>query len=471
MNLRSLRVRLCLWYVLLSMISMTALGGFSYVYLAHALASSRQATMERRKVRLLRFLEVERTMDPRGSLNEELSHFMQANPDTDRLEVDDVHGAMLYAGQQAKDPIAWIGGDCMQPCFRILTSGHHSYRSLQQTLPIHGRPYRVTMAGMIDEHYDILRMVQTSFLIFLPMMFLGSIGGGFMLSQRALEPVDLIMRSAHLISLRRLDHRLPVPRTGDELQRLAETWNDLLERLEIAVTNLKQFTGDISHDLRTSITVMLSTSQLALRRERSQESYRESLETIRSECESTAALLDDLLVASNAEGATKTIDRKPVDLGALVLESCGHVRARAEMKQQSLMMEVEGVTWINGDLSLLRRMISILLDNALKYTGEGGTIVARVWSTDRRVSLEVKDTGVGIAHHEVSKIFNRSYRADASRSRDEGGSGLGLAIAKWIAEAHSTEIRVVSAVKGGSAFSVEFSRVEIRSFSADSGLA
>jgi two-component system heavy metal sensor histidine kinase CusS len=222
---------------------MGALGTFSYIYLVHALASSRQATMERRKLRLLRFLEMERAMNPQVRFADELGHFMQANPDTDRLEVSDVHGVAVYPEHAAQPPILWAGGECKEPCFRILKIGDHSYRSLQQTMSIHGRPYRVTMAGMMDEHYDILRMVETSFLIFLPMMLLASIGGGFMLSHRALEPVDRITRSAHLISLRDLHHRLPVPRTGDELQRLAETWNDLLARLEVAVTNRSSLRG------------------------------------------------------------------------------------------------------------------------------------------------------------------------------------------------------------------------------------
>jgi heavy metal sensor kinase len=457
-NFHSLRVRLCLWYVFLSMVSMVALGGFSYVYLLHALASSRQSTMERRETRLVRYLESEPS--PRAPLRVEVNHFMQANSDTDILEVQDLRGKPIYPAVEKVPSIAWECPESAHPCFRVLEVGAHRYRAMQQTVSLHGQSYRLTMAGMVDEHYDILRMVETSYLIFLPLMLIASIAGGFMLSHRALEPVARITRSAHLISIRDLNHRLPVPQTGDELQRLAETWNDLLERLEEAVTRLTQFTGDISHDLRTAITVMLSTSQLALKRERSSEEYRSSLATIHNECQETVTLLDDLLAASRSDIAQQRIDLRGCNLSAILVECCGQMRARAEMKQQRLELSPGGEVWIFGDLSLLRRLVTILLDNAMKYTGPHGTITASLVPAGRRVMLEIRDTGVGIPAEELPNIFRRFYRADASRNRDQGGSGLGLAIAKWICDAHRSEIQVTTNLNRGSNFSVTFDRVD-----------
>ena len=220
--------------------------------------------------------------------------------------------------------------------------------------------------------------------------------------------------------------------------------------------NLRQFTGDISHDLRTSITVMLSESQLALRRERSKEEYRESIETILSECQSTATLVDDLLAASRSDDPEQKIEWVAIDLAALVAESCNNLQARAEMKIQCLEVKTESAVWIAGDASLVRRLVNILLDNALKYTGEGGTITACVVRNQQHASLEIEDTGVGILPEEVPKIFNRFYRADVSRNRDQGGNGLGLAIAKWIAEAHHSTIVVTPNSRGGSVFTASF---------------
>jgi len=455
-NLRSLRVRLCIWYVFLSMISMTALGTFSYIYLLHALASSREQTMERREGRLLRFVQDEPVMDPHVRLSDQLHHFMLASPDTDILELSDLFGHPVYPGPQGVDAIAWRSDACVQPCFKVLQLGQHRFRTLQQIVNIRGQSYRLTMAGVVDEHYDILKMVETSYLIFLPLMLVASVAGGFMLSHRALEPVDRITRSAHLISIRDLSHRLPVPKTGDELQRFAEMWNQILERLEIAVKRLTQFTGDISHDLRTAITVMLSTSQLALRIERSKDQYRTSLETILTECQSTVTMLDDLMAASRSDIVEQKVERVPLDLAALVAESCEHARARAEMKQQQLKVELDEVAWLRGDSSLLRRLVSILLDNALKYTPAGGMVTVSLRRASQQLRLEVRDTGIGIPAEELPHIFDRFYRADTSRNRDQGGSGLGLAIAKWISEAHCAKIAVFSHPGDGSIFSISF---------------
>jgi heavy metal sensor kinase len=443
------------------MISMAALGTFSYFYLVHALASSRQETMQRREARLLRFIADEPHVNPNVSLEAELHHYMLVSPDTDILEVSDADGRPVYsAGAASPEPIAWTGTACKLPCFKVVEVQHHKLRVLEQVVLIYGKPYRITMAGVIDEHYDILHVVERSFLIFLPLMLLASVAGGFILSHRALEPVDRITRAAHLISIRDLNHRLPVPQTGDELQRLAETWNDLLERLEGAVKRLTQFTSDISHDLRTTVTVMLSTAQLALRRERTNQEYRQALETIIAECQSTSVLLDHLLAAARADMAEQKIEWAPVNLAELVYETCDHLRAQAEIKHQQLHVRVEYNAWIAGDQSLLRRLIGILMDNALKYTGEGGSISASLRRGGRRVLLEVSDTGIGIPPSEAPHIFNRFYRADASISREQGGSGLGLAIGKWIADAHHAEITLTSTGRGGSLFTVSFQPLE-----------
>jgi signal transduction histidine kinase len=170
-------------------------------------------------------------------------------------------------------------------------------------------------------------------------------------------------------------------------------------------------------------------------------------------------MLDDLLAASRSHMAEQKIERAPLDLAALVAESCDHVRARAEMKRQRLEVELEQVAWLRGDTSLLRRLLNILLDNALKYTPTNGMVRVSLCRVERRLLLEVRDTGIGIPATELPYIFDRFYRADTSRSREEGGNGLGLAIAKWISEAHRAQISVSSDLGSGSAFFVSFDDV------------
>ncbi|MCU1222765.1 MAG: integral rane sensor signal transduction histidine kinase [Edaphobacter sp.] len=460
-NLRSLRVRLCMWYVLLTMVSMSALGIFSHLYLTRALASSRQATMQRREDRLVRFMQEEQRINPQATMAESLQHFMLASPDTDVLQVATADGTQIYP-QPTESTIPWVGSGCTTPCFGIVKVGEHRLRTLQHTVTLHQREVRLQMAGQIDEHYDILRMVRNSYLIFLPLMLVVSLAGGFVLSHRALEPVDRITRAAHAISIRDLRHRLPVPETGDEIQRLAETWNDVLARLEKAIGHLTQFTSDISHDLRTTVTVMMSTAQLGLRRNRTNEEYCTALRTIALECQSTAVLLDDLLAAARVDMVQQNIDLKPVELSAVVEEVCDHLRACTEMKHQRFETSLAPETWVLGDFSMLRRLANILLDNAVKYTPDFGLISVSVFLQGDRVRLEVRDTGIGIAPSEVGRVFDRFYRADTSRNRDRGGSGLGLAIAKWVVEAHGADITVTSDLLSGSLFSACFPAYTLR---------
>jgi signal transduction histidine kinase len=334
--------------------------------------------------------------------------------------------------------------------------GTHRLRTLQHIVRLEGKTMHLTMAGIVDEHYDILKMVESSYLIFLPLMLLASIAGGFMLSHRALEPVDRITRAARTLGINDLHRRLPVPHTGDELQRLAETWNELLERLERAVKGLTQLTSDVSHDLRTTITVMLATAQLALSRERTNQQYREAMQTIMQECQSTTVLLNDLLAAARADAPEQNIELLPVPLNELVREVAASLKARAEMKQQDLYVFTDDELYVLGDASLLRRLITILLDNAIKYTGTSGRISMVARKHQQYTVLEVCDTGIGIAPEDITRIFDRFYRVDSTRSRNEGGHGLGLAIAKWIADVHDADIRIRPNERQGTVFEVRF---------------
>jgi heavy metal sensor kinase len=337
----------------------------------------------------------------------------------------------------------------------VQIGGHH-LRLIQQTIALRGVKVHVTLAGQIDEHYSILRMVRNSYLVCIPLLLTTSIIGGLLLANRTLEPIDRITRAAHTISIRDLRKRLPVPATGDEIQRLAVAWNELLGRLEGAVERLTQFTSDISHDLRTTLTVMLATAQVSVKRERTAKEYQQALQTIMLECEATTQLLDDLLAASRADLKPQSIQLSLVPLSEVVEEACSHLQARAEVKQQSLEIRVQPDRWIEGNLSLLRRLIAILIDNAIKYTPQQGEIFVSLYSEQENVTLEVTDNGIGIAPHDIEKIFDRFYRADVSRNRDGGGAGLGLAIAKWIAEVHHGGIWAVSDSKTGSSFRVTF---------------
>jgi heavy metal sensor kinase len=454
-TLRSLRIRLFLLYIVFALTSMICLGCFSYWYLGRALESSREHTMEAREARLIQFVDTWPKKDTSLNLAEKLHRLSLAIAVTDIIQVYELDGTPIYSSHGIPAfKVPWPNKPCIETCYGLVQQNGHTIRTLDHVVTLDGRKVRVSLSGKIDEHSEILLAVRNSYLLFCPLLLLASAAGGFVLSNRALEPVSRMTTEARKIGIQDLERRLPVPDTGDELQVLAETWNELLGRLETAVARLTQFTGDISHDLSTTITIMLTTASLALSRERSAREYQAALSTISAECEATSHLLENLLAVARADLIHQNIERKPVPISQIVFEMCQHFEARARLKNQTLTSNIAADTWMLGDLSLLRRMVTILLDNAIKYTPESGSILISLTTSGNLIQLAVRDTGIGIPAEALPKIFDRFYRIDQSRSEDEGSSGLGLSIAKWVVEAHQSAITVDSAPGKGSTFTV-----------------
>lgn len=437
------------------MLCTIALGAFSLFYLQRVLTSSREATLARRVGRLERFVDSASHVEPSLTLQDALQEFSVINPENDVFRVEDANMHPLISIGLTDRSMSWPNQNCNAPCFRLIQLHGSRMRLLQQIVTLRGQRMRLTLAGQVDEHYDILRMVRNSYLISIPILWTLSIAAGLLLAHRALMPVDRITRAAQTISIRDMRSRLPVPQTGDEIQRLAVAWNDLLERLDGAVSRLRQFTGDISHDLRTSLTVMSATTQVSLKKRRTTEEYEQALGIILQECQSTTQLLDDLLAASRTE-TQEQVAHVPIPISEMVEEACEQIRGRLEEKQLVIRPQIESDHWIYGDLSLVRRLILILLDNAVKYTPRSGTITVLLHEEENSLGLHVEDTGVGIAADQLDRVFDRFYRVDSSRNRDHSGNGLGLAIAKWITEVHGATISVASYEHKGSTFTVHF---------------
>lgn len=470
-NRRSLRVRVCILYIVFSMATMIGLGGFSYWLLDRTLASSRQRTMEAREERLVRFVNEWPASGTDASLIQKLEQLNLATAATDIVQLYDMSGKLIYSSPGPSDlKVPWPNRDCVERCYGLTRQKGHMIRTLDHIVTLEGRLYRLSLSGKIDEHFDVLNSIRNSYLLVCPLMLLLSVGGGFILSGRALDPVNRITSEAQSIGIQDLKRRIPVPDTGDELQVLAVTWNQLLARLEIAVERLTQFTSDISHDLSTAITIMMTTAGLALSRDRSTEEYRTALNSINVECEATAQLLDTLLAIARADLVHQKIEWKPINLTELTTEVAQQLESRAILKEQSIKLDVGDGIFTVGDLSLLRRMVSILLDNAIKYTPKGGSINVSLYPVEHNFELQVRDTGIGIPEDAIPKIFDRFYRVDESRSENGESNGLGLAIAKWVVEAHRSKIDVVSTPGKGSVFTVSIPQI-VRTESCDEAYA
>jgi heavy metal sensor kinase len=302
-----------------------------------------------------------------------------------------------------------------------------------------------------------LRRVRWLLLWSAPAVLLLASLGGIWISRRALAPVDEITLAARSIGIQSLSQRLDVPSTGDELQRLSETWNEMLARLEAAVKRLSQFTADASHELRTPVALIRTTAELTLRRERSPETYREALRQVVLESERTSRLVDDLLLLARADAGLPSLALERMELTPLVRDVCQQGQVLAESRQlQISTVAPEEPVFVEANDPALRRMLLLLLDNAMKYTPVGGRIVLSVDRDPGGATVAVRDTGIGIPETALPHVFERFYRVDESRNRDAGGTGLGLSIAKWIAERHHASLEAESVVGEGSVFRIRF---------------
>jgi two-component system heavy metal sensor histidine kinase CusS len=461
-NYASLRFRLALWYVGFTFLCMSIYGAVLSQYLKYELRSSRDQTMLRREQRFVSFIDTDAQQYPAMSVTQQIVHFAQASPETDVIEVLDLTGRRLYPGH---DPgLPWIGVPgphtaCSELCLTSYVRDGHHWHLLMHRTTLAGKPVWLLMSGLFNEHYDILRSVRTGYFGLLPLVLLGSMTGGYALSRRALVPVGRLTETARSISLQSLNARLPVPSTGDELQSLAEAWNDLLVRLEAEVDRSTRLTLDVSHDLRSAMTVILANAQLSLRRSRSPEQYRDTLASIQQESIHVLAMLEDMLLAARTTEAEQQIEKTLVCFSEIVAETFEASKAAAAMKNQEFSLtgtqDPEQEIWLQGNRSLLRRLVGILVDNALKYTPHGGLVALSLDRSGPTAVFSVSDTGVGIPPHLQGRVFDRFFRADSARSRRETpGAGLGLSIAKWIADVHGFQLQLESVVGRGSRFSV-----------------
>ncbi|MDR3764862.1 MAG: ATP-binding protein [Acidobacteriota bacterium] len=335
--------------------------------------------------------------------------------------------------------------------------GEQSYRVLLRPCMLGGRKLVLACAAPETGNQLVLNRFLVGLMASVPVVLLLASGGGYLVSRKALRPVDEIARSVQSISIGNLSERLPLLRSRDELQRLTETSNAMLERLESSVLRIRQFTADASHELRAPLSIILTASEVALCNPQLDAQTHKAFRGIVEEAEKATALLNDMLTLARADAAHGDLLWEPVDLTSLAADMCEKARPRAEQRGLTLAVSIpasQPVT-VMGDVFALRRLLWTLMDNALKYTPNGGSVGISLTAAASSAVVEVTDSGIGIADKDLPFIFDRFYRADPSRSSVEG-TGLGLAIAKWIAQVHKAELTARSEPGHGSTFRVVF---------------
>jgi heavy metal sensor kinase len=277
---------------------------------------------------------------------------------------------------------------------------------------------------------------------------------GYWMAGRALRPITALAAAARRISLARLHERLPIRGSQDELDELATAFNDGLARVEDGVGQMRQFSAALAHELRTPLAVLRGETELALSQEALPEAVRQKLEVQLEEFDRLARLINQILTLARAESGEIPLAHDLVALAPLLTAVGEQMEAVAEARGVHLSITSQTPAVVVGDAAWLQRLLIILLDNAIKFTSDGGRVSASVTVSHDTAVVEISDTGIGMAASELPHVFERFYQADAARSHRGEGVGLGLALAKWIVEHHRGTISVNSRVNEGSTFAI-----------------
>ena len=279
---------------------------------------------------------------------------------------------------------------------------------------------------------------------------------GRFIARRALKPVAKITQTAKDIgSGANLSQRIPVPEVKDEIGELALTFNSMMDRLESSFSQMRQFSSDASHELRTPLTVLKGQSELTLGKERKPKEYQEVISSNLEEIQYMSKVLEDLFMLSKSDENQIALDYESVDLKLIIEEICRHAQIIASEKNIKIITAYIERIQVYGDPVRLRQMIWNVIVNGIKYTQPDGEVTISLQEKKDIALITIQDNGIGISNSDLPLIFNRFYRVDKARSREEGGTGLGLSICKFIVDAHKGSIDIESTLGEGTKFKIK----------------
>ncbi len=383
------------------------------------------------------------------------------NSSTYLLQVRSADGNVVWRSEN-------LLADTLPQLSAMLPLGERTSDRVAMWMDIRGVRYRVAAvqdsvaevaaAYPVDEVDATLRRLFSLLLYAIPTLIVISMFMGWFMARRALKPVDSIVRAARRITAERLAERLPVTDSKDEIGRLIETLNEMIARLERSFEQVRQFTADASHELKTPLAIMMGEVEVALRAPDLSEGARQTLESCLEEVVRLTHVVQGLLDLSKAESGQLSIEKRPVEVSVMIADLADVIEILAEKKNIRVEANIQPNLVVTGDAVRLHQAFLNVLENAVKYTLNGGLVVITLTAEFQHVVLKVADTGVGIPQDQISKIFDRFYRVDHSRSQEIQGTGLGLSIVKWIVETHGGTITVQSTPGEGTNFTITLPR-------------
>lgn len=447
-----LRLRLTIWFLGILTLTIPLFGLLLHVELERRMIAATDAALEVSAAQLTGALD-EQGGEPR---------FEGADFRADGVSLDDaafVARLLSPDGSEVWDEVG-AGGDLPpdpEPVagYTSRSGAESDWRVLTRPLVRAGRTAGwLVVAQSIEGIEEALEALQNALLVGLPLLLLVTGSGGYWLARRALSPIDDVISTARQISASDLQRRLAYRGAADEVGRLAQTFDEMLDRLEAAWTQERRFTADAAHELRTPLAILKGQIEVARSRPRSISEYEHTLDELAPQVERLIRLTTDLLFLARFDQVRPLPEREEVDLTELLASIADQLRPLMTSGGLHFSTEIDPRLRTHAEPDLLIRLLLNLLDNARRYTPAGGTVTLTAGVRDREIEIAVEDSGPGIPAEALPHLFERFYRVDHDRSRASGGGGLGLAIAQEIARAHGGRIEVESAPGRGSRFAV-----------------
>jgi heavy metal sensor kinase len=461
MNSHSIRFRLAAWYagVLAGILVLFSVA--IYAGLSHFLRNNlRESAMKDAQEVASIVLENANESDQSAIGREVGEHFSPESNDR-AIRILGANGSPIYlsgsaqvfppgsassAGEQASD-MSYSPPSAEEELIRTQTVSADS-----------GKKYIIQVAASLGHTNEVLRELLAVLAIALLLATVIAVVGGFFLIRSSLKPLDNMAMWAQKITSRSLHERMPVSETGDELQQLSISLNRMIERLEEAFHHISRFSADASHELRTPLTIMRGELESAVQNPKTNPEVREALGNALEEAVRLSKIVDQLLTMSRLDAGEAFLEVSRFDFSELVRTTVEYMRLLADEKNLALKVQAAEAVQVEGDRYRLQQVIVNLVDNAIKYTPDGGSVHVSTRAEADKAVLVVTDTGIGISAEGQAHIFERFYRTDKARSRQLGGTGLGLSIVKSIGAAHGGRVSVQSAEGRGSAFRFEIPR-------------
>lgn len=447
----SLRVLLTAWYILLLALTLALFSGYLYIQLEQSLLTQLDVNLQLTSSQTLTNLinsnghpAFRKTRDSQVMTQQLLEAGFAIRLMDQNGEIWD--GLGRYPTIPTTIPT--------QTGFATLSTSTTTWRVYSQKLPtIYAKAGWLQVAESLEPIYEASKHLLTLMLLGFPLLLMIATLGGLFLIDRALRPLERIIRTAQNISANDFTQRIGYQGSSDEVRRLAKTLDGMLDRLQSAFEHERRFTADAAHELRTPLTVIKGRIGVTLSRPRTVAEYEQTLQSLEQEADRLIRLTHGLLFLARLDlPQIRSSLLQPLDLSHLLTTLVEQMQPLAQTQQIQILAEISPQLFVSGNTDYLTNLFLNLIDNALKYTPSGGRVTLKATQNHQGVEVQIQDTGIGIEAKHLPFLFDRFYRVKEDRSRQTGGAGLGLAIAYEIARLHQGKLTVQSQVNHGTTF-------------------